>query len=103
MKELFQRSKKVTPGGVHSPVRSFKGLPMSPRFIAKAQGAHIWDVNDNKYIDFCMSFGPLIAGHCNPEVKEHLEQALSRGWSYGAAEPYSLELAEFLVAKLDFI
>lgn len=101
--ELFQRSKKVVPGGVHSPVRSFKGLPITPRFFNKASGARITDVEGKDYIDFCMSFGPLILGHKDPIVEEALHGALSRGWSYGACEPYSLELAEFLKSQLPFI
>jgi glutamate-1-semialdehyde 2,1-aminomutase len=101
--ELFERSKKMVPGGVHSPVRSFKGLHTTPRFIERALGAQLWDVEQKDYIDFCMSFGPLILGHRHPEVEETLHVALKRGWSYGASEPYSLELAEFLLNKLPFV
>lgn len=100
---LFEASKKIVPGGVHSPVRSFKGLPVVPRFIEKAEGATITDTEGKNYIDFCMSFGPLILGHQNPVVKNELKSALDRGWSYGACEPYSLELADFLTSKLPFI
>ncbi len=101
--ELFEKSKCMVPGGVHSPVRSFKGLHTTPKFIKKAQGAKIWDTDGKEYIDFCMSFGPLILGHQNEKVKNELKDQLDRGWSYGACEPYSLELAEFLVGKLPFI
>jgi glutamate-1-semialdehyde 2,1-aminomutase len=101
--DLFTKSKKLVPGGVHSPVRSFKGLHTTPRFFKKADGAYITDVEDKKYIDFCMSFGPLILGHRNPIVEKSLHEALERGWSYGACEPYSLELAEFLLSKLPHI
>ncbi|GAB4010154.1 MAG: glutamate-1-semialdehyde 2,1-aminomutase [Bdellovibrio sp.] len=100
---LFEASKKIVPGGVHSPVRSFKGLPVAPRFIEKAEGATITDTEGKNYIDFCMSFGPLILGHQNPVVKNELKTALDRGWSYGACEPYSLALADFLTSKLPFI
>lgn len=101
--EYFERSKKIVPGGVHSPVRSFKGLSMAPRFISSGNGAYIKDVNGKDYIDFCMSFGPLILGHQNDRVKEALQVALSRGWSFGACEPYSLELAEYLVGRLPHV
>jgi glutamate-1-semialdehyde 2,1-aminomutase len=101
--DLFTKSKKLVPGGVHSPVRSFKGLHTTPRFFKKADGAYITDVEDKKYIDFCMSFGPLILGHRNPIVEKALHEALERGWSYGACEPYSLELAEFLLSKLPHV
>lgn len=101
--ELFNQSKKLVPGGVHSPVRSFKGLHTTPRFIKRGEGAYIYDVEDKEYIDFCMSFGPLILGHRNKKVEENLVAALHNGWSFGASEPYSLELAEFLIKKLPHI
>lgn len=101
--ELFEISKKLVPGGVHSPVRSFKGLPMTPRFIEKADGAYIYDVENESYIDFCMSFGPLILGHRDPDVEKEIRNALERGWSYGACEPYSLKLAQFIVERIPFI
>ncbi|MBH47270.1 MAG: aspartate aminotransferase family protein [Halobacteriovorax sp.] len=102
-KELFELSKKIIPGGVHSPVRGFKGLPMAPRFFERAEGAYITDVAGKDYIDFCMSFGPLILGHRDRDVEQELRHALERGWSYGACEPYSLKLAQFLVDRLPFI
>lgn len=102
-KELFELSKKIVPGGVHSPVRGFKGLPMAPRFFERAEGAYITDVAGKNYIDFCMSFGPLILGHRDLDVELELKYALERGWSYGACEPYSLKLAQFLVDRLSFI
>lgn len=101
--ELFEKSKKYVPGGVHSPVRSFKGLHCTPRFINRAEGAMIWDEDGKSYVDFCMSFGPLIHGHKDPDVKKAIEGALERGWSYGACEKYSLELAEYMVDRLCFI
>ena len=101
--ELFEKSKKLVPGGVHSPVRSFKGLHTTPRFINRGRGAKIWDEEGKEYIDFCMSFGPLILGHQDPEVKEAITRALDNGWTFGACEKYSLELAEFIVNKICFI
>jgi glutamate-1-semialdehyde 2,1-aminomutase len=101
--QLFEKSKKYVPGGVHSPVRSFKGLHCTPRFINRADGAYLWDEENKNYIDFCMSFGPLIHGHKDPDVKKAIENALDKGWSYGACEKYSLELAEYMVDRICFI
>jgi len=101
--ELFEKSKRLVPGGVHSPVRSFKGLHTTPRFFNRAEGAYIYDVENKQYIDFCMSFGPLILGHRNSAVEEQLHQALQRGWSYGACEPYSLDLVEYLLNNLPHV
>ncbi len=101
--ELFEKSLKLVPGGVHSPVRSFKGLHTTPRFINRGKGAYIWDEDGVNYIDFCMSFGPLIHGHQDPEIKEAIIKALDNGWTFGACEKYSLELAEFIVGKISFI
>lgn len=101
--ELFEKSLKYVPGGVHSPVRSFKGLHTTPRFMKSAKGAFITDEENKEYIDFCMSFGPLILGHRNPQVEEAVKEALTRGWSYGACEKYSLELAEYLVDRIDHV
>lgn len=101
--ELFTLSKTLVPGGVHSPVRSFKGLHTTPRFFERADGAYIYDVDQKQYIDFCMSFGPLILGHRNPKVEKALHEGLERGWSYGACEPYSLELVQFLLTKLPHV
>lgn len=102
-KELFEKSLKYVPGGVHSPVRSFKGLHTTPRFINRGKGAMIWDEDGKDYVDFCMSFGPLIHGHQDPEIKEAIIQALDKGWTFGACEKYSLELAEYIVNRISFI
>ena len=95
--QLFERAKQVAPGGVHSPVRAFRGVGGTPRFIESAKGARMIDVDGNEYIDFCMSWGPLLFGHQDPEIGEAIRGALANGWSYGAAERYSLEFAEDLV------
>ena len=101
--ELFEKSLRYVPGGVHSPVRSFKGLHTTPRFINRGKGAYIWDEDGKNYIDFCMSFGPLIHGHQDPEIKEAIIKALENGWTFGACEKYSLELAQYIVDKICFI
>jgi glutamate-1-semialdehyde 2,1-aminomutase len=100
---LFERAKKVSPGGVHSPVRGFRGVGGTPRFIRSAKGSQLIDVDGNQYVDFCMSWGPMIFGHQDPEVREAVDAALSRGWSFGAAEPYSLELAELMTSSMPWL
>jgi len=97
---LFERARRVIPGGVHSPVRAFRGVGGVPRFIREARGSRITDVDGNTFIDFCMSFGPLIFGHQDPDVRAAVDAALSRGWTYGAAEAGSLELAEWITAHV---
>jgi len=101
--QLFEKSKIYVPGGVHSPVRSFKGLHTTPRFINRGKGAILWDEENKNYIDFCMSFGPLIHGHQDPEIKEAIIKALDNGWTFGACEKYSLEVAEYIVNRISFI
>jgi len=101
--EFFERSKRVSPGGVHSPVRSFRGVGGTPRFVESARGAEWLDVDGNRVVDFCMSWGPLMFGHQDPEILEAVKTALSRGWSYGTAEPYSLELAELITGALPWV
>ena len=101
--QYFERAKKVSPGGVHSPVRGFRGVGGTPRFIESAKGSRLTDVDGNEYIDFCMSWGPLLFGHQDPEIGEAIKSALSKGWSYGAAERYSLEFAEDLVKAIPLL
>lgn len=100
---LFERAKKVAPGGVHSPVRAFRGVGGTPRFIREAKGAYLIDVDQNRYLDFCMSWGPLLFGHQDLDVANAVKEAMGRGWSYGTAEPYSLELAEFIIDRIPWV
>lgn len=100
---LFERSKRVSPGGVHSPVRSFKGLGRSPIFFKKAEGSKLFSVENKSYIDYCMSFGPLILGHRDPEVTEAVHEMIDTAWTFGACEVYSLELAEFISKNVPFV
>ena len=102
-KQLFERSKRVAPGGVHSPVRGFRGVGGTPRFIESARGAEMTDVDGNHYIDFCMSWGPLMFGHKDPDIADAVLRAMARGWTYGAAEPYSLELAELITSHIPWV
>ncbi len=93
----------MSPGGVHSPVRAFKGVGGTPRFMTGGRGAQLTDVDGREYVDYCMAFGPLILGHGNAAVREAAMGALDRGWSLGTAEPYSLELAELITQRLPFV
>jgi glutamate-1-semialdehyde 2,1-aminomutase len=101
--ELFQRARRVSPGGVHSPVRAFRGVGGTPRFMTGGAGARLRDVDGREYLDFCMAFGPLILGHADTGVRLAAEAALARGWSLGTAEPYSLELAELITASVPWV
>ena len=100
---LFERSKKLSPGGVHSPVRSFKGLGRPPVFFKSALGSKLKSVEGKEYIDYCMSFGPLILGHRDPEVSAAVHEMVDTAWSFGACEIYSLELAEWIAGEIPFV
>jgi glutamate-1-semialdehyde 2,1-aminomutase len=102
-KEYFERSSRVSPGGVHSPVRAFKGVGGTPVFFRSAQGATLTSVEGREYIDFCQSFGPLMLGHRDPDVAEAVREAIETAWSFGACEPYSLELAEWITSRLPWV
>src|SRR5947207_477933 len=97
---LFARALRVTPGGVHSPVRAFKSVGGTPIFFKSGAGSRLTDVDGREYIDFCLSFGPLILGHADPDVARAVHEAVSDGWSFGACEPYSLALAEWITSRL---
>ncbi len=101
--ELFERSKKVSPGGVHSPVRSFRSVGGDPVFFKSAEGAYLTSVEGRRYIDFCQSFGPNILGHRDPDVENVVRAAIGEAWTFGACEPYSLELAEWITTRLPFV
>jgi glutamate-1-semialdehyde 2,1-aminomutase len=102
-REYFERALRVSPGGVHSPVRAFKGVGGTPIFFRSAQGGTMTSVDGREYIDFCQSFGPLMLGHRDPDVAEAVQEAISTAWSFGACEPYSLELAEWITARLPWV
>jgi glutamate-1-semialdehyde 2,1-aminomutase len=101
--EYFERALRVAPGGVHSPVRAFRGVGGTPIFFRSAQGGTMTSVEGREYIDFCQSFGPLMLGHRDPEVLEAVEEMISTAWSFGACEPYSLELAEWITSRLPWV
>jgi glutamate-1-semialdehyde 2,1-aminomutase len=94
----FERAKKVLVGGVNSAVRAFKAVGGTPKFIARAQGAYMWDVEGRRYIDYLGSWGPMIAGHSHPKVVAAVKAAAELGLSYGAPNVMESELAERMVA-----
>lgn len=103
---LFERAKRVIPGGVNSPVRAFKAVGGTPRFIKRAQGAYFWDANDQRYIDFIGSWGPMILGHGHPAVVQAVQAAVLEGFSFGAPTEREVELAEEilkLVPSMDMV
>ncbi len=93
----IKRAEKVMPGGVSSPVRAFRSVKGNPAFIVKAEGANIYDIEGREYIDYVMSFGPLILGHAHPSLTLQLIRQAIRGTSYGAPTLYEVELAERII------
>jgi len=96
---LFERARAVTPGGVNSPVRAFNAVGGTPRFIDRAQGAYLFDVDGTEYVDLVGSWGPMLLGHAHPQVLEAVQQAVLRGTSYGTPTRPEVELAEAMVAR----
>ena len=93
---LFERAQKTIPGGVNSPVRAFRQVGGTPRFVTRAKGPYFWDAEDKRYIDLIMSWGPMIVGHAHPEVVEAVQRAAETSFSYGAPTEGEIELAERL-------
>ncbi len=98
--ELFARAQALIPGGVNSPVRAFRSVGGDPLFIARGEGAHLFDVDGNEYIDYVGSWGPLLLGHRHPEILKALEEALEIGTSFGAPTEREVELAEAIRAAV---
>jgi glutamate-1-semialdehyde 2,1-aminomutase len=94
---LFDRAKQVIPGGVNSPVRAFRAVGGTPRFVKRAQGAYFWDANDKRYIDYIGSWGPMILGHGHPAVLEAVQKAALDGFSFGAPTEREIQLVEALL------
>ncbi|CAG0987110.1 partial glutamate-1-semialdehyde 2,1-aminomutase, partial [Anaerolineae bacterium] len=94
--QLFSRAQQLLPGGVDSPVRAFRAVGGQPLFIERGQGAYLFDVDGNRFIDYVLSWGPLILGHAHPRVIAALADAASRGTSFGAPSPLEIELAELI-------
>ena len=99
-RELFELAKKLMPGGVSSPVRAFKAVGGEPIIVSKGEGSRIWDVEGKEYIDFLMSWGPLILGHSHPRVVQALEEQAKKGLSYGITNPHEITLAELVISAM---
>lgn len=99
-KQLFVEAQRLLPGGVNSPVRAFKAVGGQPLFIAKGDGAYMTDVDGNRYVDYVMSWGPLILGHAHPQVVKALQEAVANGTSYGAPCPQEVELARLVTEMM---
>jgi glutamate-1-semialdehyde 2,1-aminomutase len=96
--DLFERAQRVIPGGVNSPVRAFRAVGGTPRFISRAQGPYLWDAEGKQYIDYIGSWGPMILGHGHPAVLEAVQKAAVDGFSFGAPTEREIELAEAIIA-----
>ena len=101
--QLFERARQVIPGGVNSPVRAFRAVGGTPRFIQRAQGAYMWDAEGTKYIDYIGSWGPMILGHGHPAVLEAVQKAAVEGFSFGAPTEREVELAEEIIRHVPSI
>ena len=93
---LMERAVRVIPGGVNSPVRAFRNVGLTPRFIERADGPYVWDVEGNRYLDYVGSWGPMILGHNHPTVREAVQEACERGLSFGAATELEVRIAEYI-------
>ncbi|MFM2120941.1 MAG: hypothetical protein RL722_2409, partial [Pseudomonadota bacterium] len=100
---VFERAQAVIPGGVNSPVRAFRAVGGTPRFIARAEGAHMVDVEGKRYIDYIGSWGPMILGHGHPAVLAAVQQAATEGFSFGAPTEREVELAEAIISLVPSI
>ncbi len=101
--QLFKQAKKVIPGGVNSPVRAFKSVGAAPIFIQKAKGPYLYDEDGNRYIDYCLSWGPMILGHANSTVLAEVKKVMANGTSYGIPTHLETQLAEMIVTAFDSI
>lgn len=98
---LFDRATQVTPGGVNSPVRAFRAVGGTPRFMVRGQGPYLWDADGGRYVDLVGGWGPAILGHADPEVIAAVADTASHGLSFGTPSPGEVELAEAMVARVD--
>ena len=98
--QLFERAKRVLPGGVNSPVRAYRAVGMAPRFITRADGAYIYDEDGKRYIDYVCSWGPMILGHNHPVIREAVERAVKDGLSFGAPTRREVEIAERMISMV---
>src|SRR3984893_2906527 len=91
---VFERAVRVIPGGVNSPVRAFRSVGGTPYFVARASGAHVWDVEGRQYLDYVQSYGASILGHAHPDVVQAVQRAAPLGTSFGAPTEGEVQLAE---------
>src|SRR4029078_8477294 len=96
-KALFERAKRLMPGGVNSPARAFGGVGGEPLFFSRGEGAYLFDIDDNRYIDYVGSWGPMILGHAHPKVSAALQAAVDRGTSFGAPTEAESELCQLII------
>jgi glutamate-1-semialdehyde 2,1-aminomutase len=101
--QLFQKAKTYFPGGVNSPVRAFRSVGGTPLFIQRGKGSHIWDADNNEFIDYCGSWGPLILGHANDKVVDAIQEIVKNGSSFGAPTALENELAELILTNNKYI
>ena len=99
----FQEAKKVIPGGVNSPVRAFKAVGAKPIFIDKAKGPYLYDADGNKYIDYCLSWGPMILGHANKTVLDEVKKVMAKGTSFGIPTRLETTLAKMITNAIDSV
>ncbi|MDH3892229.1 MAG: glutamate-1-semialdehyde 2,1-aminomutase [candidate division Zixibacteria bacterium] len=100
---LLKLAEEVTPGGVHSPVRAFGAVGGCPRFIERGEGPYLFDVDGNKYLDFCCSWGPLILGHADSDVVAAVKEQVDRGMTFGASTELEYKLAQFIVSRIEVV
>ena len=100
---LFEKAKTYFPGGVNSPVRAFRSVGGTPLFIDRGNGSHIWDADNNEFVDYCCSWGPLILGHANKKVIDAVTETVKKGSSFGAPTALENELAELILSNNKFI
>jgi glutamate-1-semialdehyde 2,1-aminomutase len=101
--KLFARAQQLFPGGVNSPVRAFRGVGGTPRFIVRGRGSRMWDADGNEVLDYVGSWGPLILGHCHPEVMREVQEAMKAGASFGAPCPREIALAEAVQHRMPWV
>lgn len=102
-KEAFQQAKPLMPGGVNSPVRAFKSVGMDPVYMEHGKGSHIFDLDGNEYIDYVLSWGPLVHGHADPQVIKSVQETAAKGTSFGAPHEYETRLAELVIERVPSI
>ena len=98
---LLERARRVTPGGVNSPVRAFRAVGGTPRFVSRAEGPYLYDVDGRQYVDLVCSWGPMILGHAHPAVLEAVRGAVEHGFSFGTPSENEVALAEEIVRRVE--